>query len=104
MPNIKAAVKAVRQSERKHLRNVRVSSELRTLTKKFEECLSQRQPDQAKVQLHELLRRIDQAKVKGVLHAKAAARKKSRLSARLATLSAGAPASPAAGQVPPRRV
>ena len=88
MPNKKAAVKASRQDARKHLRNISVVSELRTLTRKFEQLLSSRQADQAKTQLHELIKRIDQARVKGVLHPNTAARKKSRLSARLARLPA----------------
>ena len=88
MPIKKAALKAVRKDGRKRLRNLRVSSELRTLTRQFEQYLSSRQIDQAKTQLTEVLRRIDQAKVKGVLHANTAARKKSRLSARLVKSSA----------------
>lgn len=84
MPIKKAALKAVRKSERQQLRNARVTSELRTLTKKFEQLLSQRQADLAKAELVELIRRIDRAQVKGILHANTAARKKSRLSHRLA--------------------
>ena len=85
MPIKKAALKAMRQSERKHLRNLRVTSELRTLTKKFEQLLTTRQLDHAKTQLTALLQRIDQAKVKGILHPNTAARKKSRLASHLAT-------------------
>ena len=84
MPIKKAALKAVRKSERQQLRNARVTSELRTLTKKFEQLLSQRQADLAKAELVELIRRIDRAQVKGILHANTAARQKSRLSHRLA--------------------
>ena len=84
MPIKKSALKAMRKDGRKQLRNLRITSELRTLTRKFEQCLVGRQTDQAKTQLARLLQRIDQAKVKGILHANTAARKKSRLSARLA--------------------
>ena len=88
MPIKKAALKAVRKSARKQLRNVRITSELRTLAKKFEQFLSQSQPAQAKQQLAELVRRIDQAQAKGILHANAAARRKSRFTRRLAKLPA----------------
>ena len=88
MPIKKAALKAMRQSERKHLRNLRITSELRTLTRKFEQLLSARQLDPAKTGLAQLLQRIDQAKVKGILHPNTAARKKSRLSSHLAKLPA----------------
>ena len=84
MPIKRAAVKAIRKDARKRLRNVRLTSELRTLTKQFEELLTARQHDQAMTRLGYLIRRIDQARAKGVLHANTAARKKSRLSARLA--------------------
>ena len=74
----------MRQSASRRLRNLRVTSELRTLTKKFEQLLSTRQVDQARGQLMDLLKRIDRAKGKGMLHPNAAARKKSRLAAHLA--------------------
>lgn len=84
MPIEKTALKAVRKDARRRLRNLRLSSELRTLAKKFEQLLSQRQMAEAKTQLAHLMQRIDQAKTKGVLHPNAAARKKSRLARRLA--------------------
>ena len=95
MPNKRAAVKAMRQSASRHLRNVRTTSELRTLTKKFEQLLTARQTDQARGQLMELLKRIDQAKGKGILHPNAASRKKSRLAARLAHAATAEPRAPA---------
>ncbi len=83
VPIKKAALKAMRQNTRRWLRNVRMQSELRTLTKKFERLLQQQQVPQARVQLAALLKRIDQAQGKGILHRNTAARKKSRLASRL---------------------
>ena len=88
MPIEKTALKAVRKDARRRLRNLRVSSELKTLARKFEQLLSQRQVEEAKAQLARLMQRIDQARSKGVLHPNAAARKKSRLAARLAASQA----------------
>ena len=88
MPIKKAALKAMRSDARKHARNTRIASELRTLTNRFEQLLSSRQVDQAKAEFALLLKRIDQARIKGVLHRNTAARKKSRLSARLARTTA----------------
>lgn len=85
MPIKKSALKAVRKDERKHLRNLRITSELRTLARKFELLLTQKQMDAATTQLKELITRIDQAQAKGILHANTASRKKSRLSRHLAT-------------------
>jgi small subunit ribosomal protein S20 len=88
MPNTRAAVKALRQSKRRHGRNVRLATELKTLTRKFERFMHDKQADGARAALHALFKRLDQARLKGVIHRNTVARKKSRLASRLARLSA----------------
>ncbi len=72
MPNIKAAVKWVRQSEKRTKRNLDVKTRLKTLHKKA-----------AKSQDEQLGRNVesqfDKAAQKGIIHPNKAARKKSRL-------------------------
>ena len=84
MPNKRAALKAMRQSKTRHLRNLHMKSELRTLRKKFEGLLSAKQLPDAKAALALLLSKIDSAGSKGALHRNTASRYKSRLTRRLA--------------------
>lgn len=72
MPNIKAAVKWVRQSEKRELRNRDIKTRLKTLFKKAR--LSGDAATAPKVESQ-----LDKAAQKGVIHPNKAARKKSRL-------------------------
>ena len=86
MPNKKAALKQIHQSQVHRLRNLRITSELKTLDKKFQTCLSATQLPDAQAALALLLQKIDSARSKGILHSNTAARRKSRLTRHLATL------------------
>ncbi len=72
MPNIKAAVKWARQSEKRAVRNRDVKTRLTTLFKKA------RQSGDPAVALN-VESQFDKAAAKGVIHPNKAARKKSRL-------------------------
>ncbi len=72
MPNIKAAIKWVRQSEKRELRNRDIKTRLKTLFKKSR--LSGDAATSPKVESQ-----LDKAAQKGVIHPNKAARKKSRL-------------------------
>lgn len=72
MPNIKAAEKWAKQSEKREQRNKSVKSRLKTLFKRTVES-----SDAAGVKLTEGA--YDRAAAKGVIHPNKAARKKSRL-------------------------
>ena len=65
MPNIKSAIKRVKVTEKKNLRNRMIKSAMRTSIKKFDTA-------------------VDKAAAKGVIHKNAANRKKARLAKRLA--------------------
>jgi small subunit ribosomal protein S20 len=83
MANIKSQIKRNRQNEIQRMRNKSVHSNLKTSVKKVEAAASAGEPTD------ELLRaaqaKIDTAVSKGVLHKRTAARKKSRLTARVAS-------------------
>ncbi|MDI3257346.1 MAG: 30S ribosomal protein S20 [Kyrpidia sp.] len=79
MPNIKSAIKRVRITRKRTLRNASLKSMLRTAIKKFHVALQTGDLDAAERQLREAVRRIDKSVTKGILHRNAAARKKSRL-------------------------
>jgi small subunit ribosomal protein S20 len=83
MPNHKSAEKRVRQSERRRVNNRGNRAKLRTSIKKLRSTLSGNDKTQASALLPQTISEIDKAVRKGVLHRNAAARHKSRLTARV---------------------
>ncbi len=81
MPNIKAAVKWVRQSEKRTKRNLDVKTRLKTLHKKA----AKSQDDQLGRSVES---QFDKAAQKGIIHPNKAARKKSRLAKAIKTAAA----------------
>ncbi|MCD5406109.1 MAG: 30S ribosomal protein S20 [Desulfotomaculum sp.] len=82
MPNIKSAIKRVRTIQKRTLRNARLKSALRTTIRRFEEALVSTNADNAKLALQKVIKTLDKAVTKGILHKNTAARKKSRLTKR----------------------
>jgi small subunit ribosomal protein S20 len=78
MPNIKSAIKRVKTTSTRTLRNAAAKSALRTSIKKFEAALAANDAN-AGALLKQALRNLDKAVTKGLLHKNTAARKKSRL-------------------------
>jgi small subunit ribosomal protein S20 len=81
VPNIKSAVKRVKVSERRHLRNRMVKSAVRTYVRTAERSIgvSAGTPETALQAVAKALKELDSAASKGVLHKNNAARRKSRL-------------------------
>ena len=86
MPNTQSAERRTRNSARKHQRNASVKSRLKTLEKWYVELVAAGKKDEATVAFREVSSAFDKAANAGVVHVNNASRKKSRLSARLATL------------------
>lgn len=86
LPNIKSAIKRVKVTEKKNLRNRMVKSAMKTQLKKFETAVSANEAD-AKI-LSATQSAVDRAMAKGVIHKNAANRKKARLAKRLAKAAA----------------
>ena len=86
LPNIKSAIKRVKVTEKKNLRNRMVKSAMKTQLKKFETAFNANEAD-AKV-LSAAQGAVDKALAKGVIHKNAANRKKARLAKRLAKANA----------------
>ncbi|OAT82317.1 30S ribosomal protein S20 [Desulfotomaculum copahuensis] len=82
MPNIKSAIKRVKVTRKRTLRNARLKSALRTAIRKFESAAGGTSREEAGQALHKALVAIDKAVTKGILHKNTAARKKSRLTKR----------------------
>lgn len=87
MPIKKAGFKDVRQSKKRHLRNLGITSDLKTKIKKFETLITEKNKEKAKSIFNELVSKIDKAKSKGILRKNTADRKKSRLAKKLARLT-----------------
>ena len=88
MPNIKSAIKRVKVTEKKNLRNRMIKSAMKTQikNKKFETAVSANEAD-AKL-LSATQGAVDKAAAKGVIHKNAANRKKARMAKRLAKAQA----------------
>ncbi len=82
--NIKSQIKRNRQNEKRRLRNKAVRSELRTREKA---AVAAAGGDAEAEALRQTIKRIDKAAAKGVIHKNTAARKKSRLAAKIKTLA-----------------
>ena len=81
MANTKSAMKRIRQSERRRLRNRAMRSKIRGSVKTARAAEGSGRP----AAILEAIRVLDKAVSKGVIHRNTAARKKSALARRLAT-------------------
>ncbi len=82
-----SALKAHRQSVRHAEHNVGVRSAIRTLARKVESAVAAKDAKSAKSLLDEAFSAWDKAAKSGIVHWRAASRKKSRLAARISTLA-----------------
>ena len=87
MANIKQQKKRIRLAAKQRLRNRHAKSSLKTLFKRLEEQVAEKQGDEARKTATFLTSRIDKVAAKGVLHKNNAAHKKSRVQHTLANLS-----------------
>lgn len=83
MANIKSAKKRIKVTEVKTLRNRMVKSALKTTIKKFEAAVAANNVEEAKTLFVGASKALDMATSKGIVHKNMAARKKSRLAAKL---------------------
>lgn len=87
MANIKSAKKRIKVIQAKTMQNKMVKSSLKTAIKKYESALVEGNVDNAKALLNSAVKSIDMAASKGIIHKNMAARKKSRLTAKLNKLA-----------------
>lgn len=81
MPNIASAKKRLRQSIVRRARNRAAKSALKTVVRKVYDAMGQGDLATAETTFRLAAKKLDQAAAKNVIHANAAARVKSRLSA-----------------------
>ena len=87
MANIKSQKKRNRQTEKRYARNKAVRSELKTREKNVMAAAEAGNTAEAEELLRIAQKQIDMAVTKGVLHANTAARRKSRLTRRVRSIS-----------------
>ena len=87
MPNIKQQEKRMRLAAKQRLRNRQYKSSIRTLFKRLQASVEEKDRQGASVLFTELTAKIDKAASKGVIHKNNAARKKSRVARLYARLS-----------------
>ena len=87
MPILKQAIKRARVDKRRREINIRITSELKTLSKKVEALLSSNKKEEAKTAVRTYISKLDKAAAKKVIHKNIASRKKSRVLKKLSKLS-----------------
>jgi small subunit ribosomal protein S20 len=87
MANIKSQKKRNRQTEKRYARNKAIRSELKTREKNVMAAVEAGDTAKAEELLRIAQKQIDMAVTKGVLHANTAARRKSRLTRRVHSVS-----------------
>ena len=88
MPNTVSAERRARQSERRHIRNSSISNRLKTVEKRYLATVKAGKKDDAQKAFRDVSAALDKAAKTGVIHARKASRKKSRLAAHLQTATA----------------
>ena len=86
MPNIQSAKKRLKQSIVRNARNRSAKKAIHTQYKKVVDAVKAGNVEQAESELRAASKRVDQAASKRVIHVNAAARVKSRLSAKVKKL------------------
>jgi small subunit ribosomal protein S20 len=93
LANTKSALKAIRVSERRRLRNQPIRSGVKTAVRRARSEIDAGNSEVAQQATVQAVSKLDKAVTKGVLHWRNAARKKSRLMRRLNQAAAASSAS-----------
>lgn len=86
MPNIKSSIKSVKTDAERRAQNFTVKTQIRTATRKTVDAVEAGKVEDAKQALVHATSVIDKAASKGILHKNTAARKKSKLAAKVNSL------------------
>ncbi|MCJ7520203.1 MAG: 30S ribosomal protein S20 [Anaerolineaceae bacterium] len=86
MANIKSAIKRNRQNEKRRQLNRIFRGSARTQVKDAKEAIVSGDKEKATAEVNEAIQKLDRAAAKGIVHKNNAARRKSRLMKRLASM------------------
>ena len=87
MPNIKSAVKRVKVTEVKNLRNRVFKSQLKTIIKKFNAAVESGDKAVAADAYKAAVKKVDQAASHGIMHKNAVAHKKSQFTKKINSMN-----------------
>jgi small subunit ribosomal protein S20 len=88
LANIKSAIKRIRSSKRKQIRNQAIRTRARTRVKAARLAIDSGNPTEAVAAIQAAYSALDRAAIKGTIHKRNAARRKSRLMKKLARAAA----------------
>ena len=91
MPNTASAKKRLRQSIDRRARNRSTKTSIRTLTRKIREAITAKDVAKSEADFGTLVKKLDRAAGKNVIHANAAARTKSRLTKAIKSIKTAGP-------------
>lgn len=86
MPNTKSAAKAMRQSIKRNLRNVKAKDKFKAAVKEVKKLITAGQKSEAAKAIQAAMSALDKAAKTHVIHKNTASRKKSRLAKAIAKL------------------
>ncbi len=89
MANHKSAIKRMKQNEKRRIRNKGIRTNTKTIIKKVLSAVEEGDIESAEQLFREATKTIYKAKTKGVFHKRNAARKVSRLAAKVNSLKIG---------------
>jgi len=90
MPVKKSAIKALKQSKKRQLRNKNVKKNLKDLIKKTQKAIVDSKKEEVQKLVHATQKALDKAAQKKIIKKNTAARKKSRMMKKFNTLSKSA--------------
>ncbi len=86
MPNTKSAGKAMRQSERRNVRNVKAKDKFKAAVKEVKKLITAGKKSEAATAIKAAMSALDKAAKNNVIHKNTASRKKSRLAKAIAKI------------------
>jgi small subunit ribosomal protein S20 len=88
LANHPSALKRIRQTEKRRLRNKLYRTRMKTLVKRVKEAIQEKNVEEAAARLQQASQIISKTATKGVIHKRTAARKVSRLTRQVNALRA----------------
>ena len=87
MPQRKSGIKDLRKNHVRHMHNLDIKTDLKKTTKKFLASVKTKDKGKAQSSLNELYKKLDKATKRNILHKNTVARRKSKFSKQLASLT-----------------
>ena len=87
MPQRKSGIKELRKNHVRHMHNLDIKTTLKKTTKKFLASIKDKDKEKAQSNLNELYKKLDKVTKRNILHKNTVARRKSKFSKQLASLT-----------------